>query len=113
MAAEHSTLAVKLHPRIRFSRRPSAYIEIPDENTVMTANASAFSARVFSSKRSLRYSGTLRARLAQYNGIMKSPTKIIGTQHAGRETPPQNQVQQKAQRVHRNPRREYRHDGIL
>src|ERR1019366_1359610 len=67
MAAEHSTLAVKLHPRIRFSSRPSAYIEIPDENTVMTANASAFSARVFSSKRSLRYSGTLRARLAQEN----------------------------------------------
>src|ERR1035441_2387370 len=62
MAAEQSTLAVKLHPRIRCSRRPSAYIEMPDENTVMTANASALSARVFSSKRSLRYSGTLAFR---------------------------------------------------
>ena len=65
MAAEQSTLVVKLHPRIRRSRRPSAYIEIPDENTVMPANVSAFSARVFSSKRIFRYSGTLRARLPQ------------------------------------------------
>ncbi len=65
MAAEQSTLVVKLQPRIRRRRRPSAYIEIPEENTVMPAKVSALSARVFSSKRSLRYSGTLRARLPQ------------------------------------------------
>ena len=38
-------------------------MEMPDENTVITANVTAFSARVFSSNRSFRYSGTLRARL--------------------------------------------------
>ena len=36
---------------------------MPDEKTVMVANETAFSARVFSSNRSFRYSGTLRARL--------------------------------------------------
>ena len=39
-----------------------AYIETPEENTVITANDTALSVRVFSSKRSLRYSGTERAR---------------------------------------------------
>jgi len=39
-----------------------AYIETPDEKTVITANEIAFSPRVFSSKRSFRYSGTDRAR---------------------------------------------------
>ena len=39
-----------------------AYIEMPDEKTVITANEMALSARVFSSKRSRRNSGTDRAR---------------------------------------------------
>ena len=34
---------------------------MPDENTVITANEIALKPRVFSSKRSLRYSGTERA----------------------------------------------------
>ncbi len=38
-----------------------AYIEIPEEKTVMTAKLTALRARVFSSKRNLRYSGTERA----------------------------------------------------
>ena len=55
-------LASKLHPSNKLSNLPSAYIEMPDEKTVITANDTAFSVRVFSSKRSLRYSGTDRAR---------------------------------------------------
>ena len=39
-----------------------AYIETPDENTVIAANETAFRPRVFSSNRSRRYSGTDRAR---------------------------------------------------
>ena len=39
-----------------------AYIEMPDENTVMAAKEIALKPRVFSSKRSFRYSGTERAR---------------------------------------------------
>ena len=39
-----------------------AYIEIPHEKIVITANVMAFSPRVFSSNRSRRYSGTERAR---------------------------------------------------
>src|SRR5438309_2339816 len=39
-----------------------AYMEMPDENTVMKANENALNARVFSSNRSRRYSGTDRAR---------------------------------------------------
>ena len=35
---------------------------MPDENTVISANETALNARVFSSKRSRRYSGTERAR---------------------------------------------------
>ena len=38
-----------------------AYMEMPEENSVITPNDTAFSARVFSSKRSRKYSGTLRA----------------------------------------------------
>ncbi len=38
-------------------------MEMPDEKTVMTANMIALKPRVFSSKRSFRYSGTDRARL--------------------------------------------------
>jgi len=55
-------LASKLHPSSRLSSFPIAYREIPDENTVMTANETAFTPRVFSSNRSFRYSGTDRAR---------------------------------------------------
>ena len=40
----------------------SACMEMPEENTVITANEIALNPRVFSSKRSLRYSGTDRAR---------------------------------------------------
>ena len=36
-------------------------MEMPEEKTVITAKDSALNARVFSSKRSLRYSGTERA----------------------------------------------------
>ena len=36
-------------------------MEMPDENTVITANETALNARVFSSNRSFRYSGTERA----------------------------------------------------
>ena len=38
-----------------------AYMLMPEENTVMMAKVNAFSARVFSSKRRRRYSGTDRA----------------------------------------------------
>ena len=63
MAADSSTLLVKLQPSTDWNSIPSAYIETPEENTVITAKETALSPRVFSSKRSLRYSGTLRARL--------------------------------------------------
>ena len=63
MAAESSTDAVKLQPKTSWNNNPNAYIEIPDEKTVITAKVAAFNARVFSSKRSFKYSGTLRARL--------------------------------------------------
>ncbi len=39
-----------------------AYIETPEENTVITAKETALRVRVFSSNRSRRYSGTERAR---------------------------------------------------
>ena len=39
-----------------------AYIEIPDEKIVISANEIALNPRVFSSNRSRRYSGTDRAR---------------------------------------------------
>jgi hypothetical protein len=39
-----------------------AYIEMPDEKTVIAANVMALNPRVFSSKRYLRYSGTERTR---------------------------------------------------
>ena len=51
----------KFQPRIARSSVASAYIEIPDDMTVMQANVIALNPRVFSSKRSLRYSGTERA----------------------------------------------------
>ena len=42
---------------------PRAYIEMPELKIVITAKVKALKPRVFSSKRSLRYSGTLRALL--------------------------------------------------
>ena len=63
MAAEASTDMSKLQPSTRFSRRPRAYMEMPEEKMVMTAKENALKARVFSSKRILRYSGTERALL--------------------------------------------------
>ena len=55
-------LAWMFQPSSSDSSAPIAYMLIPDENTVMTAKVSALKPRVFSSKRSFRYSGTLRAR---------------------------------------------------
>ncbi len=63
MAAEHSTEAVKLQPSTSWSSSPSAYMEMPEEKMVITAKEMALNARVFSSKRIFRYSGTERARL--------------------------------------------------
>ena len=63
MAADSNTDAVKFQPNTSWNNRPSAYIEMPDEKMVMKANMIAFSPRVFSSNRSFRYSGTLRALL--------------------------------------------------
>ncbi len=62
MSAESSTLVVKSQPRSSFSSSAIAYMEMPEEKTVITAKVIAFSPRVFSSKRSFRYSGTERAR---------------------------------------------------
>ena len=55
-------LTSKLQPSSRLSSLPIAYIEMPDDMMVITANEIAFRLRVFSSKRSFRYSGTDRAR---------------------------------------------------
>ena len=54
---------MKLHPSTSWNNSPSAYIEMPEENIVMTAKLTALKALVFSSKRNLRYSGTERALL--------------------------------------------------
>ena len=62
MRALTSTLKLKSQPSSTPSSRPMAYMEMPDENTVMAAKVMALKPRVFSSKRSLRYSGTERAR---------------------------------------------------
>ena len=50
-----------MKPRIFSSNLASTCIEMPDEKTVITANDTALKARVFSSNRNLRYSGTERA----------------------------------------------------
>ena len=62
MSAHSQTLNVKLQPSSRLSSRPIAYIEMPEDSTVINAKVMALRPRVFSSKRSLRYSGTERAR---------------------------------------------------
>lgn len=53
--------ASKFHRRMALSSLASVNIEMSDENTVMNAKDRALNVRVFSSKRSLRYSGTGRA----------------------------------------------------
>ena len=55
-------LTCRFHPRSSASSAPIAYMLMPDENTVITAKVNALKPRVFSSNRSFRYSGTLRAR---------------------------------------------------
>ncbi len=62
MTADSTTLVLKFHPSTSSSSLASAYIEMPDENTVITAKVMALNPRVFSSNRSRRYSGTDRAR---------------------------------------------------
>ena len=54
-------LTLKFQPSSSSSSFASAYIEMPEEKTVITAKEIALKPRVFSSKRSLRYSGTERA----------------------------------------------------
>ena len=63
MAAEASTEMLKLHPSTSCSSSPRAYMEMPEEKMVMTAKEKALNARVFSSNRIFRYSGTERALL--------------------------------------------------
>ena len=63
MAADASTDVLKSQFNTRCSSRPKAYIEMPEEKTVITAKVKALKPRVFSSKRSFRYSGTERALL--------------------------------------------------
>ena len=55
-------LRLKSHPSMIPRSFARAYMEIPLEKTVMTANEIALNPRVFSSNRSLRYSGTERTR---------------------------------------------------
>ena len=47
MLADSSTDAVKLQPNTASNRIPRAYMEMPEEKTVITAKVRAFSARVF------------------------------------------------------------------
>ena len=54
-------LTLKFQPSSSSSSLARAYIEMPDEKTVITAKEMALKPRVFSSKRSFRYSGTERA----------------------------------------------------
>ncbi len=61
MMAESQTLRLKSQPRSRFKRSAIAYMEMPEEKIVIVAKVTALSARVFSSKRSFKYSGTERA----------------------------------------------------
>ena len=54
---------MKSQPSSNCRSLPIAYIETPEEKTVIAANEIALSPRVFSSNLSFRYSGTERARL--------------------------------------------------
>ncbi len=49
MAADSSTDWVKFHPSTSSNSNPSAYIEMPEENSVMSAKVIALKPRVFSS----------------------------------------------------------------
>ncbi len=62
MRAETQMLTLKSQPSSRLSSNPMAYIEMPEEKIVIAAKEIALKPRVFSSNRSLRYSGTERAR---------------------------------------------------
>ncbi len=62
ITAESSTLVWKFHPSTSSSSLARAYIEMPEERTVISAKLIALKPRVFSSNRSRRYSGTERAR---------------------------------------------------
>ena len=55
-------LAFMFQPSTRLNSFAIANMLMPDERMVITANDAALNVRVFSSKRSRRYSGTLRAR---------------------------------------------------
>ena len=55
-------LTLKFQPSSSTNSLASAYIDMPEEKTVIVANETALNARVFSSKRSFKYSGTERAR---------------------------------------------------
>jgi hypothetical protein len=57
----HRDARVMFQPSSSASSAPIAYMLMPEENTVITAKVSALKPRVFSSNRSFRYSGTLRA----------------------------------------------------
>ena len=61
MIAETQSEKLKSQPRSSSSSFASAYIEMPEEKTVIVAKEIALKPRVFSSKRSFRYSGTERA----------------------------------------------------
>ena len=56
-------LRLMSQPRNVWNSIPIAYMLMPEEKIVITANEMALKPRVFSSKRSRRYSGTERARL--------------------------------------------------
>ena len=59
--AQAHMLTLKFQPSSRFSSKPIAYIEMPEDTMVMAAKEIALKPRVFSSNRSRRYSGTERA----------------------------------------------------
>src|SRR5690242_4793277 len=61
-AANHIDTS-KSQCKITSNNFANANNDMPDENTVITANETAFNALVFSSKRMNKYSGTLRALL--------------------------------------------------
>jgi hypothetical protein len=60
--AQIHTLTSKSQPSSRLSSSAIAYMEMPEENTVIAAKEMAFRPRVFSSNRNFRYSGTERTR---------------------------------------------------
>lgn len=63
MAPDRMMGVVEVPAQHQVEHLASAYMEMPDEKTVMMANVMALSARVFSSNRMRRYLGTERALL--------------------------------------------------